>query len=79
MVSITTDPEADAAYLGLLDEPAARSQEVGEGIVVDYAADGRPVGVEVLHLRRRVGTGDPHSYLRGLLEGLLTPGREAAE
>ena len=79
MSSLTVDPEADAAYLGLRDEPVVRTEEVGEGILVDYAADGRPVGVEVLHVRRRVGTGDPHSYLRGLVEGLLLPGREAAE
>jgi uncharacterized protein YuzE len=79
ITTISIDTDADAAYLRLAEEPVARTEERGEGIIVDYGADGQPVGVEVLGVRRRVGTGDPHSYLRGLIEGLLVPLREAAE
>ncbi len=77
--SIAIDTEADAAYVSLLGDAVVRTEEVGQGIVVDYGADGRPVGVEILSVRQRVGAGEPHSYLRGLVEGLLEPGREAAE
>ena len=77
--TISIDPDADAAYLRLSDEPVARTEERAGGIIVDYGADGKPVGVEVLAVRRRVGTGEPNSYLRGLVEGLLVPLREAAE
>ncbi len=77
--SIAVDPEADTAYVSLLGDPAVCAEELAHGIVVDYAADGRPVGVEILSVRERVGTGEPYSYLRGLVEGLLMPGREAAE
>jgi uncharacterized protein YuzE len=77
--SISIDAEADAAYVSLLGDPVARTEEVGEGIIIDYGADGRPVGVEILSVRQRVGSGEAHSYLKGLVEGLLVPGREAAE
>jgi Protein of unknown function (DUF2283) len=47
-LSISIDPEADAAYVTLSAAKVARTEEVGEGILVDYDSEGRPVGVEVL-------------------------------
>ena len=40
-----------AAYIGLgraLGERCVRSEEVGPEIVVDFGADGRPLGIEVI-------------------------------
>ena len=76
---ISFDEEADAAYLTLSDAPVARTEEVADGIHIDYDAANRPVGIEVLSVRRRLGGGDLASYLRGLAEGLLASGRQAAE
>ena len=76
---ISFDEEADAAYLMLSDAPVARTEEVADGIQVDYDASDRPVGIEVLSVKRRLGGGDLASYLRGLAEGLLASSRQAAE
>jgi uncharacterized protein YuzE len=51
------DHAADAVYLNLTDRPIKDSEEVADGIVVDYDADGRIVGVEILDAAKR--TDDP--------------------
>ena len=73
------DEQADAAYLTLSDGPVAETEEVADGIHIDYDASNRPVGIEVLSVRRRLAGGDLSSYLRGLAEGLLAARRQAAE
>jgi uncharacterized protein YuzE len=45
--TITYDPESDAAYIRFSPEPVVESEEVSAGIVLDYDADGRIVGMEV--------------------------------
>jgi uncharacterized protein YuzE len=75
---IEFDAEADAFYVRVSDTPVARTSEVADGIIVDFDVNDGMVGVEVLGLRGRVGTGDGASYLNGLVAGLrLRP--EAAE
>jgi uncharacterized protein YuzE len=54
---VRVDHMADAVYLNLTDRPIQESEEVADGIVVDYDADGRIVGVEILDASKR--TGDP--------------------
>ena len=73
------DAQADAAYLTLADAPVVDTEEVADGIHIDYDASNRPVGIEVLSVKRRLAGGDLSSYLRGLAEGLLAAGRQAAE
>jgi len=51
------DHAADAVYLNLTDRPIKDSAEVADGIVVDYDAEGRIVGVEILDASKR--TDDP--------------------
>ncbi len=51
------DHGADAIYLNLTDRPVKDSAEVADGIVVDYDAEGRIVGVEILDASKR--TDDP--------------------
>jgi uncharacterized protein YuzE len=67
---IEIDEWADAAYARVTETPVARTEEVADGIVVDLDAKDEMVGVEVLGLRDRVGTGDNTSYLIGLVAGL---------
>ena len=54
---VRVDSGADAVYLNLTDRPIKDSEEVADGIVVDYDAEGRIVGVEILDASKR--TDDP--------------------
>ena len=54
---VRVDRQADAVYLNLTDHEIVESEEVADGIVVDYDAEGRIVGLEILDASRR--TGDP--------------------
>jgi uncharacterized protein YuzE len=54
---VRVDHGADAVYLNLTDRPIKDSEQVADGIVVDYDAQGRIVGVEILEASKR--TGDP--------------------
>ena len=47
------DPQADAVYLELTDADVDESKEVQPGIIMDYDAEGRIVGIEVLHVSKR--------------------------
>jgi len=48
------DPEANAAYIRFSSEPIEESEEVSSGIVLDYDAQGRIVGMEVLGAREHL-------------------------
>ncbi|MBT3232066.1 MAG: DUF2283 domain-containing protein [Calditrichaeota bacterium] len=52
-MKLKIDLEADALYLTLQDEPASESEEVASGIILDYSADGKVVGIEMLYLSKR--------------------------
>ncbi len=54
---VRVDHAADAIYLNLTDRPIKDSEEVADGIVVDYDAEGRIVGIEILDASKR--TDDP--------------------
>lgn len=45
------DPAADAAYIRFSSEPVLESEEISQGIVLDYDRDGHIVGMEVLNAR----------------------------
>jgi uncharacterized protein YuzE len=52
---VRVDRSADAVYLNLTDAAILDSAEVADGIVVDYDAEGRIVGVEILDASKRTG------------------------
>jgi uncharacterized protein YuzE len=54
---VRVDRGADAVYVKLTDRPIKESEEVADGIVVDYDDQGRIVGVEILDASKR--TDDP--------------------
>jgi len=54
---VRVDHGADTVYVNLTDRPIKDSEEVADGIVVDYDAEGRIVGVEILDASKR--TDDP--------------------
>lgn len=53
-MKLTVDREADALYLNLDEAPAAESEEISPGVILDYNAEGKVVGIEMLHLSQRV-------------------------
>ena len=40
-------PDTDSLYIDLADRPGADSREVAPGVVLDFDADGRLVGVDI--------------------------------
>ncbi len=72
---ITYDAEVDALYIRFV-ETTVTTQHVAEGIALDYAADGRLAGVEILDARERFG--DPDVFRRVVLEDVaLASGADA--
>ncbi len=53
-MKLTIDREADALYLDLDEAPAAASEEISPGVILDYNAEGKVVGIEMLYLSKRV-------------------------
>ncbi|TVR67033.1 MAG: DUF2283 domain-containing protein [Candidatus Competibacteraceae bacterium] len=47
------DARADAVYLELTDVEVEESKEIQPGIIIDYDAEGRIVGIEVLYVSKR--------------------------
>ena len=48
MLTCQYDPEADAVYIRLSDKAYAYGEELDRERRIDYAADGTPIGVEIL-------------------------------
>ena len=40
-------PETDSLYIDLSEQASAESREISGGIVLDYDADGRLVGIDI--------------------------------
>ncbi len=53
-MKLTVDREADALYLDLDESPAAESEEISPGVILDYNAEGKVIGIEMLYLSKRV-------------------------
>lgn len=50
------DEQSDMAYIELLKEKAVESEEIEEGVVADYNASGKIIGVEINHFSKRFTT-----------------------
>jgi len=63
-MKLTVHKDNDALYLRLDDTPIIESEEVSDGIILDYNAEGKVVGIEVLYISQR----SPNSWQQILLE-----------
>ena len=63
------DPAADAVYFKLAEGAVADSDEVREGVVLDYDASGRVLGIEVLNISQR--TDNPREVAFELMTGVV--------
>jgi uncharacterized protein YuzE len=53
-MKIEYDPKADAMYIRLSDGVVADSDEVRPGVVLDFDADGKVLGIEMLDVSTRM-------------------------
>ena len=47
-------PDTDSLYIDLSEQPSVESREIAEGIVLDYDAAGRLVGIDIDNASRKV-------------------------
>ena len=47
-------PETDSLYINLSERPSAESQEISEGILLDYDANGKLVGIDIDNASNKV-------------------------
>jgi uncharacterized protein YuzE len=52
-MSVQFDPSAVAMYIRLAEGDVAKSDEVRDRVVLDYDADRRVLGIELLNVRQR--------------------------
>jgi uncharacterized protein YuzE len=55
---MTVDEEADALYIRFDEAKIIESEEVSPGVILDFDADGRVVGLEMLYVRKRFPAAD---------------------
>ena len=47
-------PDTDSLYIDLSERPSVESQEVSEGVVLDYDADGNLTGIDIDDASRKL-------------------------
>jgi uncharacterized protein YuzE len=47
-------PDTDSLYIDLSERPSAESKEISEGVVLDYDAEGRLVGIDIDNASNKV-------------------------
>ena len=47
-------PKTDSLYITLSEQPSVESEEISEGILLDYDADGKLVGIDIDNASHKV-------------------------
>jgi len=58
---IKLDPESDALYIRFAERPIMESEEVAQGIILDFDDQGRVVGLEILQVSEKFAPEDLQS------------------
>lgn len=53
-LKLTYYPDTDSLYIDLSEQPSVDSQEISEGIVLDYDASGNLVGIDIDNASKKV-------------------------
>ena len=53
-------PDTDSLYIDLSEQPSVESREISEGVVLDYDASGRLVGIDIDNASTKV---DLHRFV----------------
>lgn len=56
-MTIKIDSKADAAYIRLMEGSPSESEEVADGVVLDYDEAGRLVAIELLNVSKNLPGG----------------------
>ena len=48
------DPDTDSLYINFNARPGADAREITDGLVIDFDAEGRPVGIDIQHASRDI-------------------------
>lgn len=54
-MKVTYDPQADILYIRFREGKIEESDEVSEGLIVDYDAQGKPMGIKILDASEVLG------------------------
>ena len=54
-MKMSYDPKADALYIRLRKAKIEESDEISDGVIVDYDRSGKPVGIEFLDAAKLFG------------------------
>lgn len=52
-MKLSYDPATDSLYIHLADRPSVDSDEVADGVVLDFDGDGALVGIDVQHASKK--------------------------
>ena len=52
-MKLSYDQTTDSLYIHLADRPSVDSDEVADGVVLDFDADGALVGIDVQHASKK--------------------------
>ena len=52
-MKIKVDLESDALYFRISEDQIEESEEVSNGLVIDYNASGKVVGIEILNVKEK--------------------------
>jgi uncharacterized protein YuzE len=53
-MKISYYPDTDSLYIDLSEQSSAESREISEGIVLDYDAQGRLIGIDIDNASKKV-------------------------
>ena len=53
-MKLTYHPDTDSLYIDLSERPGVDSQEMSEGVVLDYDAQGKLVGIDIDNASNKV-------------------------
>ena len=53
-MKITYDKEVEALYIRLTNKRIKYTEELAPNIIVDYSEDNKPVGIEILNVRKEL-------------------------
>jgi uncharacterized protein YuzE len=57
-MKIEYDKQVDALYIRIQEKEVARTQEVSDGVNLDFDTEGRLIGLEVLDASKRYSSSD---------------------
>lgn len=71
-MKVIFDPETDTLSIILRDEKVSESDEVRDGVILDYGKDGKIVSIEILDASEHVSEPQGILYEFKSKEGVLT-------